>query len=42
MVGNVYSCMRYTAHGRLCTVVEGLRCKYTQCVELTGQIDQTI
>ena len=34
--------MRYAAHGWLHTVVVGLRCKSTWCIELTGQINQTI
>ena len=41
-VGNAYSCVHYAAHERLPTVAVGLRCKSIQCVELTGQINQTI
>ena len=29
VVGNAYSCVRYTAHGQLRTVAVGLRCKST-------------
>ena len=29
VVGNTYSCMRYTAYGWLHTVIVGLRCKST-------------